>query len=88
MLPLRICRHEQRLPESGRESGHVAAPFDRTPALSSHCTLHLLALRDAFRVPADDDRFRVICADSAAYVTRLAQCMDVILADACDRQGI
>lgn len=49
---------------------------------------NVIALREEFRVPPDDDRFRVICADGAAYVARLGRSKDVILADACDRTGI
>jgi spermidine synthase len=48
----------------------------------------VIALREEFRIPPDDDRFRVICADGAAYVARLSRSKDVILADACDRVGI
>jgi spermidine synthase len=49
---------------------------------------HVIALRDEFNVPADDDRFRVIHADAAAYISELSQSKDVILADACDRSGV
>jgi spermidine synthase len=48
----------------------------------------VIALRDAFCVPPDDERFRVVRADGADYVARLAQAKDVILADACDRVGV
>jgi len=48
----------------------------------------VIALREEFRIPADDDRFRVICADGAAYLARLGRSKDVILADACDRDGV
>lgn len=48
----------------------------------------VIALRDEFDIPADDDRFRVINADGAAYISMLTHCKDVILADACDRTGI
>ena len=48
----------------------------------------VIALREEFRIPADDDRFRVIRADGADYVAHLPSCKDVILADACDRTGI
>ncbi len=48
----------------------------------------VIALREEFRIPPDDDRFRVICADGADYVARLGLSQDVILADACDREGI
>jgi spermidine synthase len=49
---------------------------------------HVIALREAFSIPPDDDRFRVICGDGAAYVASRARPKDVILADACDRAGI
>jgi spermidine synthase len=48
----------------------------------------VIALREEFHIPRDDDRFHVICADAAAYVARVGQPKDVILADACDRVGI
>lgn len=48
----------------------------------------VIALREAFCIPPDDDRFRVICTDGAAYVARSRGLKDVILADACDRVGI
>jgi spermidine synthase len=48
----------------------------------------VIALREEFRIPADNDRFRVIRADGAAYVADIPPCKDVILADACDRAGI
>ena len=47
----------------------------------------VLALREEFRIPADDGRFRVIRADGSAYVAHLPLCKDVILVDACDGQG-
>ncbi|HEY0341254.1 MAG TPA: fused MFS/spermidine synthase [Steroidobacteraceae bacterium] len=49
---------------------------------------HVIAFREAFRIPADDDRFRVIRGDGADYVAQLRRSKDVILADACDRVGI
>jgi spermidine synthase len=48
----------------------------------------VIALREEFCVPADDDRFRVICTDAVDYTARLGLSQDVILADACDRNGI
>lgn len=49
---------------------------------------HVIALREEFCIPADDDRFRVVCTDGADYVARLGRSKDVILADACDNEGI
>jgi spermidine synthase len=48
----------------------------------------VIALREEFRIPADDERFRVVQDDGAAYVARISPCKDVILADACARTGI
>jgi spermidine synthase len=49
---------------------------------------HVIALREEFRIPADDERFRVVCADGAAYLKHLGRTEDVILVDACDRSGV
>ncbi len=49
---------------------------------------NVLALRDEFRVPADDDRFRVVQGDGVKYIARNAPREDVILVDACDRYGM
>jgi spermidine synthase len=48
----------------------------------------VIALREEFNIPPDNDRFRVICTDAADYVARLGLSQDVILADACGRDGI
>jgi spermidine synthase len=48
----------------------------------------VIALREEFSIPPDDERFRVVCTDAADYVARLGLSQDVILADACDREGI
>ena len=49
---------------------------------------HVIELREEFRVPKDDDRFRVIHADGLSYVSDAGHHKDVILADACDHVGI
>lgn len=49
---------------------------------------NVLALRDEFRVPPDDQRFRVLCGDGVHYIAHHARRKDVILADACDHRGI
>jgi spermidine synthase len=48
----------------------------------------VIALRNEFCIPNDDARFRVICANGADYIARPGPSKDVILADACDREGI
>jgi len=49
---------------------------------------HVIAMRDEFVVPQDDDRFNVIHADGARYVEQLDESVDVILVDAFDADGI
>ena len=49
---------------------------------------HVIALREQFCVPKDDERFRVIRADGSRYVAIPGHRKDVILVDACDREGI
>lgn len=59
----------------------------RTDISTLEIDADIIALRDAFRVPPDDDRFRVIHADGADYVAR-ARGLDVLLIDAYDRGGL
>jgi spermidine synthase len=57
---------------------------------------HVLALREEFRIPPDDERFRVLQGDGVAYIarrgpwgeSRYGARQDVILVDACDRNGL
>ncbi|WP_066768263.1 fused MFS/spermidine synthase [Sphingobium sp. CCH11-B1] len=48
----------------------------------------VIALRDEFHVPADDHRFRVICADGVDYVARAGGRPDVLLLDGFDGRGL
>jgi spermidine synthase len=48
----------------------------------------VIALREEFCIPKDDERFRVIHDDGARYVERLDEKMDVLLIDAFDADGI
>ena len=48
----------------------------------------VIALRDEFCIPKDDDRFRVVHDDGARYVESLDEPMDVLLIDAFDADGI
>jgi spermidine synthase len=49
---------------------------------------HVLAFRDEFAVPPDDERFRVVADDAGAYVRACRDRYDVVLMDAFDRRGI
>lgn len=48
----------------------------------------VIAFRDEFRVPRDDERFAVVQGDGAQYVAQCAQRADVILVDAFDDAGV
>ena len=49
---------------------------------------HVIALRNAFKVPPDDARFQVVQANGADFVGRTAQRFDVLMVDAFDVQGM
>jgi spermidine synthase len=48
----------------------------------------VIALRDHFCIPGDDERFRVIHDDGAHYMQRTREETDVVLVDAFDEAGI
>jgi spermidine synthase len=48
----------------------------------------VLALREEFDVPLDDDRFRVLYDDGVKYVAREGPRNTIILVDAYDRHGV
>ena len=48
----------------------------------------VIALRDEFFLPADNERFRVVHADGARFMSRLDRRVDVILVDAFDADGV
>ncbi len=48
---------------------------------------HVIAFRDEFRVPPDDERLAVLRDDAALYLTRPRAAADAILVDAFDRDG-
>ena len=37
----------------------------------------VIALRDQFYIPADDNRFRIICGDGADYVARISELLRI-----------
>lgn len=48
----------------------------------------VIALRDEFHIPHDDERFRILHEDGAHYIERASHDIDVILVDAFDAHGI
>ena len=49
---------------------------------------YVIALRNEFLVPEDDERFSVIEADGAQFVSSSSQAFDVILVDGYDHKGL
>ncbi len=47
----------------------------------------VIALRERFQIPQDDDRFSVVCADGACFVREAKPEFDVVLVDGFDAQG-
>lgn len=47
----------------------------------------VIALRERFRIPADDERFSVICCDGADFVRQHPGRPDILLIDGFDRNG-
>ncbi len=47
----------------------------------------VIAFRDAFLVPPDDERLQILQADGADYITNAEKGIDVLLVDAFDRTG-
>jgi spermidine synthase len=47
----------------------------------------VVALRDLFCVPRDDERFQVLCEDGASFVRNAFNCVDVLLVDGFDLNG-
>jgi spermidine synthase len=60
----------------------------RTDIVVIEINPHVIALRDAFAVPADDHRFVVQRADAAEFVKETDQKFDVLLADGFDIGGL
>jgi len=48
----------------------------------------VIALREHFAIPADDERFRVIHADAVRYMSQLRDDVDVLLVDGFDEGGL
>jgi spermidine synthase len=49
---------------------------------------NVIAMRDEFCIPRDDERFRVVHDDGARYFERFDEPVDVLLIDAFDSEGI
>jgi spermidine synthase len=48
----------------------------------------VIALREEFHIPSDDERFRIICDDGARYISHSSQPIDIVVVDAFDPIGL
>jgi spermidine synthase len=48
----------------------------------------VIALRDAFKIPEEDQRFQILCEDAAKFVAETANRFDVLLVDCYNGDGI
>lgn len=48
----------------------------------------VIALREEFHVPANDQRFRIVCDDGARYIAHSSERIDVVVVDAFDADGL
>lgn len=83
--------HPARIEMIGLGGGSLAKLchylLPRTDISVVEIDLDVIALRDRFFVPRDDERFRVIHADGADYVRRSEARPDVVLVDGFDIDG-
>jgi spermidine synthase len=81
----------QRLAMIGLGGGSLAKYcYSKLPDVSilvTEISSEVVALRNEFCIPADDERFRVICADGADFVRAASLSFDVLLVDGYDRNG-
>jgi len=62
--------------------------FPRTRITALEINPDVIALRDAFLIPPDDERFRIVPADGRDYLARGDVQADVIMLDAYDAAGL
>jgi spermidine synthase len=71
----------------GSLAKYCHATLPRASIIVTEINPDVIALRDEFSVPRDDERFQVICADGADFVRAAAVPIDVLLVDGYDRHG-
>ena len=60
----------------------------RTRITTVEIDADVIALRDEFLLPFDDDRFEVVHADGVRYLAQTRELFDVVLVDAFDHEGV
>jgi spermidine synthase len=81
----------QRIVMIGLGGGSLAkychAKLPEASIVVAEINREVIALRDLFRIPPDEERFEVLCEDGAALVGKLSNCVDVLLVDGFDLHG-
>jgi spermidine synthase len=84
-------RYPRQLAMIGLGGGSMAKWCHRHLPLTEITVLeinrHVIALRDRFYVPDDDERFRVLNMDGADYVASTTEEIDVLIVDGFDVEG-
>ncbi len=65
---------------------HVQLPHTRFTALE--ISPEVIAMRDLFAIPPDDDRLQVLCVDGATWLHDNPACCDVLMLDGFDADGL
>ena len=82
----------QRLAMIGLGGGSIAKfchrHLPRTSMLAVEIDPRVIALREAFHLPPDDMRLRVVCGDGAQFVADTDERFDVLMVDAFEAEGM
>ena len=82
----------QRLAMIGLGGGSIAKfchrNLPRTSMLAVEIDPRVIALREAFHLPPDDTRLRVVCGDGAQFVAATDERFDVLMVDAFEAEAM
>jgi len=83
--------HPEKIAMVGLGGGSLAkycyARLPRASITVTEINPEVLAMRDVFYIPPDDERFEVRCEDGATFVRSASTAMDVLLVDGFDING-
>jgi spermidine synthase len=72
----------------GSLAKYCHANLPQTAFTTLEISPEVIALREFFSIPRDDERFEVICADGAAWLREHPACCDVLMLDGFDTDGL
>lgn len=86
-----FCQEPKRIAIIGLGGGSIPKwcyhQFPATDITVIEISAMVISLREHFHIPADDDRFHVICGDGADYVAGTEDLPEVLLVDGFDIHG-